>query len=195
MSKQIKKQVKVKTQVAVSNRKYINETTGEVEDFTVIQKNVSADFNFHKIWLQDLLNVLDSFGNKKIKVMTYLLSKMRNEDNTVSTTLQLIAKETGISYATVQVTMREMIDSNVIKKIAAGTYQFNPDIIIRGSGTKRQRMLVEYNVIDKNSEDIPELKTSDDYYNEVALEDKKEAIEAEVIEEKKSKSILDIFKK
>ncbi len=171
MGKQLKT-IKTKTQIAVKNSKYINEATGEVEDFTVIQKNVSADFNFHKIWLQDLLNVLDSFGSKKIKVMTYLLGKMRNEDNSVSCTYRSVADDTGISYQTVASTMKEMQVSNVLKRINQGTYVFNPDIIIKGNGNKRQRLLIEYNITDKTAQEEG-IKTVDDYYTEVAEEEKK----------------------
>ena len=163
---------KIKTQVAVSHQKYVNQETGEVEDFTVIQKNVSADFNFHKIWLQDLLNILDSFGSKKVKVITYLLGEMRNEDNSISCTYRSISENTGISYQTVAVTMKEMLESNVIKKLSTGTYQFNPDIIIKGSGNKRQRLLVQYNITDKTAQE-EQIKGVDDYYNEVAEEKKK----------------------
>ena len=167
-----KKQLqKVKTQIAVGHQKYLNQATGEVEDFTVIQKNVSADFNFHKIWLQDLLNVLDSFGSKKIKVMTYLLGKMRNEDNSVSVTYRSVAEDTGISYPTVAATMKEMAESNVLKKINSGTYQFNPDIIIKGNSNKRQKLLIEYNILDKTDQE-EQIKNVDDYYNEVAIEEK-----------------------
>ena len=162
---------KVKTQIAVGHQKYLNQETGEVEDFTVIQKNVSADYNFHKIWLQDLLNILDSFGSKKIKVMTYLLGKMRNEDNSVSVTYRSVADDTGISYPTVAATMKEMIEGNVIKRINSGTYQFNPDIIIKGTGNKRQRLLIQYNISDKTDQEA-QIKGVDDYYNEVAIEEK-----------------------
>ena len=175
-----KKIIKTKTQIAVSQRKYINQNTGEVEEFSVIQKNISADFNFHKIWLQDLLNILDSFGSKKIKVITYLLSKMRNEDNSISCTYRSIEKETGISYQTVAATMKEMQESNVIKKIATGTYQFNPDLIIKGNSKKRQRLLVEYNVVDKTAEEEA-IKTIDDYYIETTEEEKRKAIDTEIV--------------
>jgi DNA-binding Lrp family transcriptional regulator len=169
------KLIKIKTQVAVSNRKYLNPETNEMENFTVIQKNVNADFNFHKIWLQDLLNILDSFGSKKIKVMTYLLSKMRNEDNTLSVTYRSVAEDLHISYPTVAATMKEMQESNVLKKINAGTYVFNPDIIIKGSSNKRQKLLVEYNIVDNDK-----VKRVEDYYNEVAEEEEKKIIDVEI---------------
>jgi DNA-binding Lrp family transcriptional regulator len=191
--------IKTKTQMSVTSREYVNQVTGEIEDFTVVTKNVGADFNFHKIWLQDLLNILDSFGSKKVKVITYLLGKMRNEDNTISCTYRSIATDTGISYQTVAVTMKEMIESNVIKKIMASTYQFNPDIIIKGSSGKRQKLLVEYNVMDKTSAE-EQIKISDDYYGELALEEKKgqtfldiddtNVIEAEISEENNTSKFI-----
>jgi len=142
--------VKTKKQVVVGKQKYINPNTGEVQEFTVIEKNVTRDYNFHKIWLQDLLNILNSFGNKKIKILTYLLQKMRNEDNTVTVTYNEITKKLGISKPTISATMRELIEANVIKKIAPATYQFNPDLIAKGSGAKRQALLIKYNFIEEH---------------------------------------------
>ena len=154
MSKQLKT-VKKKKQTIITNKKYVNEATGEVEDFVVIQKNVYQDFNFHKIWLQDLMNILDTFGSKKIKVLSHLLSKMRNEDNTISTTYRQIAKDTGISYQTVAVTIKELLNSNVLKRLNVATYQFNPDIIVKGNSKKRHKLLIEYNTIEAEEiEDI-----------------------------------------
>mgnify|MGYP000275826476 CR=1 FL=1 len=141
--------VKRKTQMVVGTRQIPNLETGEMETVTVIDKNIDADFNFHKIWLADVLNVLNSFGNRKIRLITYLLAQMRNSDNTVSTgTLREIATDTGISYPTVQVTMKELEESNVIKKIKTGTYQFNPDIIMKGNSEKHRNLLIRYNFPD-----------------------------------------------
>ncbi len=148
--KAIKRSPKTKRQVVVGKQKYINQQTGEVQEFTVIEKNITADYNFHKIWLQDLLNILNSFGNKKIKILTYLLQKMRTEDNTVTVTYNEITKKLNVSKPTITVTMRELMDANVIKKIAPATYQFNPDLIVKGSGAKRQALLIKYNFVDEH---------------------------------------------
>lgn len=143
------KQIKVKSQTVVGTQQYINPDTGEVLDFTVIEKNIPKDFNFHKIWLQDVLNVLDSFGNKKILVITNLLKMMRNEDNTFSGSYREISTKCDVSLPTVSLVMNELLESNVIKKVATGTYQFNPDIIAKGSGQKRANLLISYNYADE----------------------------------------------
>lgn len=144
MSKTVKT-IKTKEQTVVGVQNYVNPITGETESFTVINKNISKDYNFHKIWLQDVLNVIDSFGNKKILVITYLLKNMRNEDNTISGSYRDISKASQVSLPTVSLVMKELLNSNVIKKIATATYQFNPDLIVKGGSDKRKNLLIRYN--------------------------------------------------
>lgn len=143
---------KSKVQTTIGTQQYINKETGEIEDFQVISKNITKDFNFHKIWIQDILNVLDSMGNKKILVLTFLLKIMRNEDNTFSGSYRDISKKCNVSLPTVSLVMQELLESNVIKKLTIGTYQFNPNIIIKGTSSKRQRLLIEYNMVDETIE-------------------------------------------
>lgn len=148
MEKKSVKQVKSKVQTVVGSQSYLNRETGEVSEFTVIEKNIEKDFNFHKIWIQDVLNVLDSFGNKKILVLSYLLKIMRNEDNTFSGSYRELAEDIGVSVKTVNVVINELVESNVIKKISTATYRFNPDIIVKGRSDKRKNLLIKYNYID-----------------------------------------------
>jgi hypothetical protein len=59
MAKKEVKQIKSKVQTVLGSQTYLNQDTGEVAEFTVIEKNIEKDFNFHKIWIQDVLNVLE----------------------------------------------------------------------------------------------------------------------------------------
>ena len=137
------KQIKVKKQKVIGKQEYINADTGEVKEFDVIEK-VVKDTNFHKVWLMDLLAVLDLIGTQKLKVLEFLFSEMRTQDNTVSVTYRYIADKTGISYQTVAITMKMLIDANLITKVRTGTYRFNPDIIIKGDNKKREGMVIKY---------------------------------------------------
>jgi hypothetical protein len=128
--------------VGVEN--WINQETGEVKEFSVIKKSMSSDYNFHKVWLSDILSVLDNFGNKKLKILSHLLSKMRNEDNSVTTTYRMIEENTGISLPTITLTMNELIKANVLKKQCSGNYTFNPSLLVKGNSDKRKRLLIEY---------------------------------------------------
>lgn len=162
--------IKIKSQNIVGVQSYINSTTGELEEFTVINKNITRDFNFHKIWLQDVLNILDSFGNKKIQLITTLLKLMRNEDNTFSGTYREFADMAQISIPTVHSVMNELIKSNIIRRLTTATYQFNPDIIVKGNSNKRQNLLIKYNYYDKevyNAKHISDIEYLEDTGNEI----------------------------
>jgi len=137
------KRIKVKKQKVIGKQEYINANTGELKEFDVIEK-VVKDTNFHKVWLMDLLAVLDLIGTQKLKVLEFLFSEMRTQDNTVSVTYRYIADKTGISYQTVAITMKMLIDANLITKVRTGTYRFNPDIIIKGDSKKREGMVIKY---------------------------------------------------
>jgi hypothetical protein len=148
------KTIKKKTQIQMGQMNLVNPNTGEVIPTTVINKNVDADFNFHKVWLQDILYILNTMGNKKIAVLSHLLKIMRNEDNSMNFTLRSLSKDTGISYPTIQNTISELIEANVIKrdKDIHSLYTFNPDLIVKGGSQKRQQLLIQYNFGDNDSE-------------------------------------------
>lgn len=163
-----KKVIKTKVQTSVGNIQLYNPNTNQLEDFAVIDKNIEQDYNFHKIWLQDVLNVLDSFGNKKILVLSYLLKIMRNEDNTFSGTYREIAGSIDVSVKTVNVVFSELIESNIIKKISTATYRFNPDIIVKGKSAKRKNLLIRYNYQDgDNSKSINNAKNISELINQI----------------------------
>ena len=160
-----KKIIKSKVQTKVGNMQLYNPNTNKMEDFAVIDKNIEQDYNFHKIWLQDVLNVLDSFGNKKILVLSYLLKIMRNEDNTFSGTYREIASSIQVSVKTVNVVFQELIESNIIKKVSTATYRFNPDIIVKGKSNKRKNLLIRYNYEDGDKDSSKQINNSKNISN------------------------------
>ena len=165
------KRKRVKLQQVVGTKQLTDSNTGEAIEVTVIEKTITQDFNFHKVWLQDILNILDSIGNKKIAVIVYLLKNMRNEDNTISCTYNTIAKGAEVSKGTVMVVMQELLNSNVIKKLLPNNYQFNPDLIIKGSSGKRQNLLIKYNFPDEKKIERSHKKVPEIGYDNNDLED------------------------
>lgn len=147
--------------ISIGLKTFIDAQTGEEVDFTIIEKEIPKDYNFHKIWLQDILNVLDSFGNKKILVLTHLLKNMRNEDNSVSGSYREIAENCKVSLPTVNNVMRELLDSNVLKKVSSATYVFNPNLILRGSADKRKNLIIRYKYQEDERKQIGNAKTID----------------------------------
>ena len=148
-----KKSVKIKKQKIVGKETYINQETGEIKEMLVVDKYVEQDFNFHKIWLTDLLNIIEIIGTKKLKVIKYILNNMNTKDNTIYFTQRGLAKELGLSLQTINDTIKILIESNFMRKIQTGVYQINPDIVVKGSTGKRMNLLIQYKSLEKDNEE------------------------------------------
>ena len=147
-----RKTKKIKRQKIIGKQNYINQETGEIVETVVVEKEIEQDFNFHKIWLADLLNVIEIIGNKKLKVVKEILNRMNSKDNIVFFTQRNLAKELGISLQVVNSTIKILLESDFMKKIQNGVYQINPDLIIKGRTNKRVNMLIQYKNLDNKGE-------------------------------------------
>ncbi len=157
----MKKFKKLETRI-VGNKQYSDIETGEIIDCTIITKQVNCDYNFHKVWINDLMHILDAVGGKKLKVVKYILSNFNNSSNTFTKTVKNIvdgmnkvanSKNDTVSRCTVLETIKILIDSGFMKKIHVAHYQLNPNIIVRGDSKKRSSLLIQYRSIEvENSE-------------------------------------------
>jgi len=145
-----KKGVTRKATKVVGTKKYINSETGEIEEMEVISIE-ERDANFHKIWLGHIVESLDLIGNKKLKVLTFIMDNL-NSENMFLMTYKEIEQKTGISQPTIAETMKALQESDFLKKIRAGTYQINPDKIFKGGKNSRLNVLMQYNEIDKKED-------------------------------------------
>jgi hypothetical protein len=125
-------------------KELIDPATGEVIKTTYIVKKYQGDFNFHKVWLADLLNVLEVVGNKKLKVIRWILSNINNKTNQIIGTHQKIAEKIGVSRVVVSQTFKLLQDADFLVKEQNGVYKINPLILVQGDNKKRQNLLIEY---------------------------------------------------
>lgn len=129
----------------VGTETYINQSTGEIQDMQVVSIE-DRDFNFHKIWLAHIINTLDIIGNKKVKLVFWIVENL-NKENQLIMTYRQIAEKSGISIDTVNDTMKALIESNFLVRINQGAYQVNPDVLFKGTRTGRLNVLYQYNEI------------------------------------------------
>lgn len=131
----------------IGTRKYINQDSGEIEDFQVV--NIyERDFNFHKIWLNHIINSLDLIGNQKTRLAFWIVDNL-DKENKLTMTYRQISEKSGISYQTVSRTMKSLIESNFLQQINQGAYRINPNIIFKGTRSGRLNVLYQYNSKDK----------------------------------------------
>jgi len=126
---------------------WTNNDTGETKSFTVIPKetNESVDVNWWKVWLPDLLVIMGAIGNKKIKVLKYILDNISPYDNSFGGTIREIAENTKTSKGTVQRVLDILTDEvDFLVKVRVGYYQINPNILAKGKNKKRMGLMIEY---------------------------------------------------
>ena len=108
-----RKKVKV-----IGHQEYINRDTGEITDMQVVNIE-ERDANFHKLWLGHILQSIDLIGNQKTKLAFWILDNL-NSENQLIMTQRKIAEKSGISYQTVSLTIKTLIESNFLIKINSG---------------------------------------------------------------------------
>lgn len=122
---------------------WINKRTGEVVEAITTVSDVT-DRNFDKVWLGILLSALDIIGNRKMKVVRYLLENRSRTENTVTATQRLIADKTGVSIRTVNDTIRALREAGVLTQIIPSHYRINPSVVWRGSHHGRMAVMARF---------------------------------------------------
>ena len=126
----------------IGTKQYLNQDTGEVQDFQVVNIE-ERDANFHKLWLSHILHSIDLIGNQKTKFAFWILDNL-NRDNQLIMTQRKMAKESGMCLQTVSETIKALIESDFLIRINSGVYQVNPEVVFKGGKSDRMNVLIQY---------------------------------------------------
>lgn len=126
----------------IGTQKYINAQTGTVEEMNVITVE-ERDFNFHKLWLRNILTAVDLIGNQKIKLAFWIIEHL-NSENQLNYTYEQMQKETNISMDTIKRTMKALMDCDFLRKKHSGCYIINPNMLYKGCHKCRMNVLIKY---------------------------------------------------
>lgn len=133
----------------VGTKDFIDAETGEIQHMAVTGIE-DRDFNFTKVWVANIVQTLDLIGNQKIKVCTYIIEHV-TRDNLFAATQRDIAKKSGVSLQTVNITMKALLDADFIRKKSNALYIINPDMMFKGTRNGRMNILQQY----QNADYIP----------------------------------------
>lgn len=174
-----------KKQKLIGIQEYLNPNTGELVPMQVLSVE-DKDFNFHKVWLQHLVNSLDSISNQKLRLAFWIIESLNKENQLVMTQRQ-IAERSGMSLKTVQRTMKALQEGEpkFLIRINSGAYMVNPNIIWKGSHASRMGIIFDYKpqseeVVEVAEEEVVEEKAlsigkkiegGEDYGQAVAVND------------------------
>ena len=133
-----------KKQKFVGVKDLVDPETGE---HYPMQMNVleDRDFNFHKVWLQHLVNSLDSISNQKLRLAFWIIDHLDKENKLVMTQ-RAIAEKSGMSLQTVSRTLKALQEGTpaFLVKINSGAYRVNPDVLWKGSHSNRMGICYKY---------------------------------------------------
>lgn len=137
-----------KKQKFVGYKELVDPKTGEKYP---MQMNVieDRDFNFHKVWMQHLINSLDDISNQKLKLAFWIIDNLDKENQLVMTQRKM-AEKSGISYQTVSRTIKLLCTPTnkdtkpFLQKINGGAYRVNPEVLFKGSHGNRMGICYEY---------------------------------------------------
>lgn len=155
------KTTKVK-EVVVRYEDWINKDTGEVRSFAVVDKPYSSDYNFHKIWLEDLAKVLDILGGAKFKVFSHILRVINPYSNEVGFTTQELADEVNVSRPIVSDVVKKLIQADFMRKVRVATYKVNPKMLVKGTHDKRIGLMLKYDDLN-DSHQLPLLQENNEF--------------------------------
>lgn len=121
-----------------------------------MQMNVieDRDFNFHKVWLQHLIQGLDSISNQKLRLAFWIIDNL-DKENQLIMTQRKIANETGMSIQTVSRTLKALCESDFLQKInSGGAYRVNPKVLFKGSHNNRMGVCYQYQETNNENADM-----------------------------------------
>lgn len=143
---------KIERNPAVTYDEWINQRTGEVRQFAIVEKPIYMDTNFYKVFLVDLLSLWKEMGRGRIKVLFHILENIEPSNNMFIGTYDRIAKDTNSARKTIAKTLKFLQEIDFLRLVQPGVYMVSPRYIVKGSHKKRQGLMIKYQDIPHTEE-------------------------------------------
>jgi DNA-binding transcriptional regulator YhcF (GntR family) len=142
----MEKEIRGKNGILKSNLDtWVNQTTGEIVQATEITKKVGRN-GFMITYLSTIIELLDTLGTKKMKVVKYILQNMDKSNNLLIITTRELAEQTNTSSKTVTETLKLLQDSKIIVR-KVGVIMISPTLVHRGNEGKERALLTRFTEI------------------------------------------------
>lgn len=138
-------------------RRLRDEATGEIIETQFVERSVEpGDSGFHKLWLGQILDLIEEVGNAKMQVLRWMLSQA-DAHNQIRGGIRDIAAGSGVSLGTVNTLLAALRAANVVTRDGRyGLWRLNPDVIFQGRHASRMNVLIQYREEKKRSPAKPE---------------------------------------
>lgn len=124
----------------------INKDTGEFEEVgqaDMFYKPISRTEPFMITYLAEIINLIDSLGNKKMQVVKYILNHMEKSNNTLLITSRELATKSKTSLDTVTSTLKILEKANIIQR-RTGAIMISPKLMNNKKAKGEAIMMTKY---------------------------------------------------
>lgn len=122
---------------------WVNQATGEVREVDTFEKPVGRGNGFMITYLAEIINLIETLGNKKMLVVKYILEHMSKTENTLIRTQREIADALGMSTKTVNETLKLLADAGIIER-RTGAIMVSPKLMNNWKAPKEASMMIKY---------------------------------------------------
>lgn len=126
--------------------------TGEVvEERNVdeFERYVGRNERFVITYLAEIISLIDSLGNQKMKVVKFILQNMSKSDNVLLATTKELASKSGVSEKTVIETLKILDSAGIIQR-RTGAIMVSPKLVNNKTAQGEATMLVKYHQFEKD---------------------------------------------
>lgn len=123
------------------------EVIGDVITADVVVKEVPR-VGFAITYLANVIQMIETIGNKKMQVVKYILQKM-DSNNKLSETVREIAAGSGCSLQTVQETLKLLENCGIVAR-KTGTVMLSPRIAHKGNAKREKYLMTKFVEIKEN---------------------------------------------
>lgn len=128
---------------------WINQDTGEVRQVDEFERPVGRTEPFMITYLAEIINLIETLGNKKMQIVKYILTNMEKSTNTLLTTTRILAEETETSQKTVVETLKMLEQAEIIKR-RTGAIMLSPHLMNNKKASGEATMMIKYERFDEN---------------------------------------------
>lgn len=139
----------------------IDTKTGEIieeREIDTFEKEVGRDEPFMITYLAEIINLIDTLGNKKMQVVKYILKHMSKSENTLIITTRELAEKCKVSKPVVLDTLKQLESVNIIQR-RTGAIMITPKLVNNKKAKGEAIMMTKYKQF---SDDIIDEEKKDD---------------------------------
>lgn len=124
----------------------VDMATGEIVEQRAVdefERPVGRQEHFMITYLAEIISLIDSLGNQKMKVVKYILQNMDKSTNTLIITTRELARKSGVGYNTVVDTLRILDAAGIIQR-RTGAVMISPKLMNNKKASGEAAMMVKY---------------------------------------------------